>query len=77
MQNNQVLDRRILELLEITDKETQRRLCAFAIEILGLQANETGNLAPCEIEEEMEQAGLQEFYEENERFLRRLRREGP
>lgn len=67
-------DPRTVALLDTLDLDTQRNLAVLALELLGCLANDTDKIVRYELEEEMEQAGLLSFYEENERELRRLRR---
>jgi uncharacterized protein YdaL len=70
-------DPRTVALLDTLDSDTQRNLAVLALELLGCLANGTDKILDYELEEEMEQSGLEAFYEENERRLRGLRRTSP
>ena len=72
-QTNQV-DIRAFDLLDSLDSDTQRNLAILALELLGCLANGTDKILDYELEEERDIAGLEAFYEENERRLRGLRR---
>lgn len=67
------VDPRTVALLDSLDSATQRRLALLALELLGCLANGTDKIVRYELEEEREIAGLNGFYEENERELRGLR----
>ena len=71
------VDHRTVALLDLLDSATQRRLALLALELLGCLANGTDKILDYELKEEMEQAGLEAFYEENESRLRGLRRTSP
>jgi hypothetical protein len=61
-------------ILDTLDSDTQRNLAVLALELLGCLANGTDKILDYELEEERDIAGLEAFYEENERKLRELRR---
>ncbi len=61
-------------LLDSLDSDAQRNLAVLALELLGCLANGTDKIVRYELEEERDIAGLEAFYEENERKLRELRR---